>query len=68
MERADREIDLLTLPVTRKNLEQAMFDVIERQFESPNLEKFVKFDETIAIIIENVEDKARKVVEEKISV
>ena len=31
MERADREIDLLTLPVTRKNPKQATFDVIERQ-------------------------------------
>ena len=36
--------------------------------ESPNLEKFVKFNETIAIIIENVEHKARKVVEEKIPI
>ena len=31
MERAHLEIDLLTLPVTRKNGKQAMFDVIESQ-------------------------------------
>ena len=32
------------------------------------MEKFVKFNETIAIIIENVEHKARKVVKEKIPI
>ena len=31
-----------------------------KSIESPDLEKFVKFDETIAIIVENVENKAKK--------
>ena len=41
---------------------------VKSQFESPNLEKFVKFNETIAIVIENVEHKARNLVAEKIPV